>query len=137
MIHTFFSSEDGRLLGCVQSADEATMLANAPQRSVTVTRKCPDRCYWYNGEVFELTEPPTKDSYFNYTTKQWVANPDRAWADVRKQRDRLLTASDWVVTKAAESGQVVPSMWVAYRQALRDVTLQTDPWNIVWPVTLV
>jgi hypothetical protein len=24
-------------------------------------------------------------------------------------------------------------VWAAYRQALRDVTLQPDPFNIVWP----
>jgi hypothetical protein len=25
-------------------------------------------------------------------------------------------------------------LWVAYRAALRDVTKQSDPFNIVWPV---
>jgi len=25
--------------------------------------------------------------------------------------------------------------WVAYRQALRDLTTQTDPFNITWPAS--
>lgn len=71
---------------------------------------------------------------FDYTRKQWVANPEAAWASVKQQRARLLSGSDWMVTKAAESGQTVLPEWIAYRQALRDITLQVDPWAIVWPV---
>ena len=56
------------------------------------------------------------------------------WASVKQQRARLLAGSDWMVTKATESGQAVQPEWIAYRQALRDITLQSDPWVIVWPV---
>ena len=78
--------------------------------------------------------PPSPHHTFNYTTKQWVANPAAAWAAVKLARQKLLTESDWRVTKAAESGQPVPPEWVVYRQALRDITSQADPLALDWPV---
>ena len=56
------------------------------------------------------------------------------WKVVRSSRTRLLNESDWVVTKAVEQGSAVPLAWIDYRQALRDVTLQPDPFAIAWPV---
>ena len=46
----------------------------------------------------------------------------RAETAVRKQRDALLAETDWVVTKALEANNSVPSAWATYRQALRDIT---------------
>lgn len=82
----------------------------------------------------DMPPKPSEFHDFDYTRKQWAANPEAAWASVKQKRARLLAGSDWMVTKAAESGQTVPPEWVAYRQALRDITLQADPWAIVWPV---
>ena len=61
------------------------------------------------------------------------AELDAAWKQVRAQRDRLLAATDWRVIKAQESGQPLDAGWQAYRQALRDITQQPDPAQIVWP----
>lgn len=55
------------------------------------------------------------------------------WAAVRQKRDGLLAASDWVAIKQAEQGGPMPRAWRDYRQALRDITLQADPFNITWP----
>ena len=46
----------------------------------------------------------------------------------RHQRNVKLADSDWVVTKALESGGSVPSDWVAYRAALRDLPTHSN-----WP----
>lgn len=58
-----------------------------------------------------------------------------AAADNRHTRDQLLAESDWVVTKALEAGDTVPSAWATYRTALRDLpdhsdwpTLEADDW---------
>ncbi|WLE59164.1 phage tail assembly chaperone [Burkholderia plantarii] len=52
---------------------------------------------------------------------------------VRRQRDGLLTASDW--TQAADVPNALREKWVAYRQALRDITSQQGfPTDIKWPV---
>jgi hypothetical protein len=55
------------------------------------------------------------------------------WALVRSIRDRLLNESDWVVTKAVELGLPVDSDWSTYRQGLRDISTQPDPFFIHWP----
>jgi len=51
---------------------------------------------------------------------------------VRAERDRLLTASDW--TQVADA-PVVSLEWQPYRQALRDVPQQSGfPDSVEWPV---
>ena len=64
----------------------------------------------------------------------WPAVRDaRAWAAVRVERDRLLTASDW--TQVADA-PVDAQAWADYRQTLRDIPqTQDDPDSIVWPET--
>jgi hypothetical protein len=52
------------------------------------------------------------------------------WAVVRAERNKLLVASDWTQLPDAP---VDAAAWATYRQALRDVTTQTDPFAIVWP----
>ena len=59
---------------------------------------------------------------------------DAAWDGVRRKRDQLLTQTDWVVTKAMETGQPVPQEWRDYRQALREITAQPNPFFVEWPV---
>lgn len=54
------------------------------------------------------------------------------WGQVRSQRNRLLSGCDW--TQVADA-PVNALQWAIYRQALRDVTLQSDPFNITWPVS--
>jgi len=61
---------------------------------------------------------------------------EQLWRRVRDRRDALLTQSDILV---------LPDRWATYttekqtalsvyRQALRDITEQSDPANITWPV---
>lgn len=82
-----------------------------------------------------LTEKPPERQSSGFMTIQLT--PDEiaeiAWTRVRKRRSELLAESDWVVTKAMDQGTPVPADWQEYRQALRDVTNQTDPHNIAWP----
>lgn len=51
----------------------------------------------------------------------------------RSIRDRLLAESDW--TQNGDVPQTTKDLWMAYRQALRDIPQQTGfPENIQWPV---
>ena len=54
------------------------------------------------------------------------------WTSVRAQQRDLLYKSDWT---CSVTDYEVPnkSEWVQYRAQLRDVTKQSDPFNIVWP----
>lgn len=52
-------------------------------------------------------------------------------ADVRQQRNSLLTACDWTQTLDAP---VDRQAWSIYRQQLRDITAQGGfPWEVEWP----
>lgn len=62
-----------------------------------------------------------------------AAPSDSPWNAIREHRDRALAASDWIVTRATERGESIPTPWLVYRQALRDITQQSDPAAIVWP----
>jgi hypothetical protein len=55
------------------------------------------------------------------------------WAQIKIERDQLLAASDWRVIKAVDTGVPLSEAWRVYRQALRDITTQSDPSNIIWP----
>jgi hypothetical protein len=59
-----------------------------------------------------------------------VARTEQEWANVRNQRNFYLIRSDWTQLPDAP---VDTATWATYRQALRDITTQSDPFNIVWP----
>jgi len=53
---------------------------------------------------------------------------------LREERNKKLAATDWIVTKAFETGEGVPESWKNYRQALRDITLSTQSiFSVTWP----
>ena len=51
------------------------------------------------------------------------------WEWVRNHRNLLLRETDW----RASSDLTLSDDWKTYRQALRDITTQSDPTNITWP----
>lgn len=89
-----------------------------------------------NGEPVQLTDPPNEFSYFDFDANEWKTNLSRAWASVRFKRDEALLASDWTDTLTAKAriGDSAYEAWQTYRQALRDITNQSDPLAIQWPV---
>ena len=91
--------------------------------------------YYVEKNTFKLKPlKPSPYHQFDYTTKQWIdpRTPDTEWPLVRAKRDKLLLATDW--TQLPDVPLATKGIWSVYRQALRDVTLQADPFNIVWPV---
>lgn len=59
--------------------------------------------------------------------------PALAWPLARKRRDSLLRDCDWAALPDVPLSTERRQQWQAYRQALRDITDQPDPFNIVWP----
>ena len=55
------------------------------------------------------------------------------WVVVRGQRITKLRASDWSVLPDVPMTAEKKAEWETYRQALRDVTTQSDPFDITWP----
>jgi hypothetical protein len=52
------------------------------------------------------------------------------WNVIRAERNKLLVESDWTQLPDAP---VDVAAWATYRQALRDITTQADPFAIIWP----
>jgi hypothetical protein len=61
-----------------------------------------------------------------------VPNVEWQWTSVRAQQKQKLYESDWTCSVTDYEVPNKPE-WVQYRQALRDVTTQSDPFAIVWP----
>ena len=95
-------------------------------------------------ETLSYTEPTQKlsivDAYVeggkaynvrveNTTAEEQTALTDQKWIAIRLERDRRLQITDW----RASSDLTLSDDWKTYRQALRDVPAQSDPYNITWP----
>ena len=80
---------------------------------------------------------PTKTEVM---TKAQELFDKEAMRRLRIERDNLLARTDWVVTKASETGVAETDAWKEYRQALRDLPLTSTPEldgpsikNVTWP----
>ena len=84
-----------------------------------------------DGETIKMTDAEIAEFNASFPTEAELLA--RKWERVRQNRNSRLADSDWVVTKALETGAAVTDAWKNYRQALRDVPTQSDPDNITWP----
>ena len=80
---------------------------------------------------------PTKTEVM---TKAQELFDKEAMRRLRIERDNLLASTDWVVTKASETGVAETDAWKEYRQALRDLPSTSTPEldgpsikNVTWP----
>ena len=106
-----------------------------------------------NGALFISGDPSYENIVWDtkiYTgtipTKTEVETKARALLDgeamkrLREHRDNLLKETDWVVTKASETGVGETTAWKTYRQELRDLPSSATPEidgmfikNVTWP----
>lgn len=91
---------------------------------------------WYTKYILGPVFTDTAEATAAQQEAAYKAMKDAEFAKAaRGTRDRLLADCDWIVVKALESGQAVPTEWAIYRQALRDLPQQIGfPTTIVWPV---
>jgi hypothetical protein len=72
-----------------------------------------------------------EQSVYDADQAAWAdGQTDREWAELRRERDGLITETDWWVMpdRTATTAQTT------YRQALRDLPANTDdPSNPIWP----
>jgi len=78
--------------------------------------------YVEGGKVYNVRVEST-------TAEEQAALISAEWSQVRMERDMLLQQTDW----RASSDLTLSDDWKDYRQALRDVPTQSDPFNITWP----
>ena len=55
------------------------------------------------------------------------------WNEIREIRTQMLKECDWTQLPDVKLSEQEKETWREYRQALRDITLQDDPFNIIWP----
>jgi hypothetical protein len=80
--------------------------------------------YLENDEVYAVEVQPI-------TEQEQQAKTNAKAAEVRNQRNNLISASDW--TQLADS-PADKAAWATYRQALRDIPQQEGfPLNVIWP----
>ena len=87
---------------------------------------------------------PAKDEYGRWR-QTWAVAPmneeeiaartQQEWNAVRAQRNFRLAMCDWTQLPDAPLSNIEMQEWASYRQALRDITTQSDPFNIEWPVS--
>ena len=89
--------------------------------------------YVENGQIVEMPAKPSIYHVFDLYSKKWIdpRTPETQWPIVRYERDKRLASTDW--TQLPDVPISTKEAWAVYRQALRDITLQADPFNIVWP----
>jgi hypothetical protein len=54
------------------------------------------------------------------------------WRNVKEGRNQQLAASDWICS-VSDFAHPKKEAYVVYRQALRDITQQANPFALVWP----
>ena len=92
----------------------------------------------YTKNITEGTPTLINEIYY----KSWVETDATAaeisyrvenqWETIRIQRNELLIECDW--TQLADIPSETKEAWTIYRQALRNITTQSSPFSITWPV---
>ena len=84
-----------------------------------------------NGVLIPLTAEEIAE--VESTRAKIPSETERKWIPIRAERNIKLQQTDWIVARASETGVAVTDEWKTYRQALRDITTQSDPDNVTWP----
>ena len=83
---------------------------------------------WILGETAKIGD--TWDGVSFITPPPSEVGIESQWVLVRSDRNGLLANCDWTQLPDAP---VDAAAWATYRQALRDITDQDNPFNIIWP----
>jgi hypothetical protein len=99
----------------------STQIPNDYTKNITEgTPVLTDGVYYQNWVVTNATE-----SEINYRL-------ENQWEEIRLIRNQLLAECDW--TQLSDVSQIIKDLWTVYRQELRDITNQQNPFNIEWPI---
>jgi hypothetical protein len=120
----------------IESSETTILLEDKPENLSSFLKS-----YYKNNEFKELPEKPSNYHIWNLETEQWQEPENyqqllfnEAASKVKRERQRLLTATDWTDTVSASTRLENYNEWQSYRQALRDITTQEGyPFNVIWP----
>ena len=136
MIYTIYNTISGRISRTV-STDADIALQLGQDEDYIEGEYSGNRNYIDSDkQIVAIPDRPNDYSDFDFNTKQWVVNQNKAIFDILQKRQKLLVASDWTDTLSAKTrlGDAVYNQWQTYRQSLRDITDQAGyPLNVEWP----
>lgn len=79
----------------------------------------------YSGFIWQDSgTAPTEDEINAELARLTNEEPMRL---LRLERNKRLTACDWIITMHKELGTNIPAAWKTYRQALRDLPASANP----------
>ena len=133
MIYTIYDSTTGQILRVVNTKEIDSQIG---QGESFIEGEFDDVSYYIeNDAAVQIPPQPSQYSVFDFTTKQWVLNPDLASSDVLTARNKLLFSTDWTQIPNNPLTSEKQAEWATYRQELRDIPQQSGyPYNVVWPV---
>lgn len=116
---------------------DLTSPSNIPNGYVYVQEAAQPTCAW-DDVIVEGAPVPVGDIWVQTWEVKLASDIEKAHRtdskarEVRNIRNSKLAQTDW--TQLADA-QVDKELWATYRQALRDMSSQSEfPWNVSWPV---
>ena len=90
---------------------------------------------YYDGSdfVIEETEVVEYQKVRNKTEQEITEEIESMWRSIRDRRNVFLTESDWTQLPDSPLTNQKQTEWQIYRQSLRDITTQLNPFSIDWP----
>lgn len=143
MLYLFYDTITGRVISKYSGMNPDLQLTGMPSGTSYIEGDISGDAYILENTIVKVPEKPGKDYEWDWISKSWnfseilkQQNLSELKDTIRINRNTLLQESDWTDTVSAVSrlGQAKYDEWQTYRQALRDITLQSGyPTDIVWP----
>ena len=103
------------------------------EKNNIVLRNDGDGDYIHTWSVDDLVKP-TNEQLDALETEATALDNEGSLGELRAERNKKLTETDWVITMHKELGTNIPAAWKTYRQALRDITDDaTSLDDVTWP----
>ena len=90
---------------------------------------------YYDGSEFIIEENEVVEyqKVRNKTQQEIIEETEGMWRAIRDRRNELLNECDWTQLPDSPLTNQKQTQWQLYRQQLRDITTQVDPFSIEWP----
>lgn len=133
MIFTAYDRTTGKVLYRGEASDPAIL--ETEMVGILSGERHDDDGWIEDGVFYPLPPRPSLFHEFDYQIREWVDSRtvESEWARIRGKRQFLLAASDWTQFNDTPLSESRKLAWAEYRQQLRNITLQPDPFKIVWP----
>ena len=83
-------------------------------------------------QQFGFNQPSPPFTWEEYCAKRDEVQFEHALAQVRIRRNKELTETDWIEMPYNRETLANLDEWLTYRQALRDITTNLTPSDVVW-----